>query len=434
MDEWENRIFFDRRRESKVRCEFNRDRARVVHSAAFRRLQGKTQIFGLGESDFYRTRLTHSMEVAQISSGIVDRLNHTYQDKEDLCNILPSKDLIECIGLAHDIGHPPFGHGGEKALNYCLHKMGSGFEGNAQSYRVCTVLGEHSEEHGFNLTRRAILGIIKYPVELNAAQNLSIYKLNEAPLRMKSFKPPKCIYEKDRTFKWATDLFSEQDQKIFSFSEQQIYDHNKPKYKSFDCSIMELADDISYGIHDLEDAIALGFIEEKIFKSDVLDKLNGVQSDLKKMLQLSNCINDLFSNSSVKRKRVISDLIHYFIKNVRIVKQLVFDHWILDHKAMLPEHVTKELSIFKDLIVKYVINNKNVQMMEYCGEQIIIKLFEAICSNPDRLLPDDSYVEYVKNNDIRIISDYVSGMTDSHAIRIYDQIFSPEKGSMFRKI
>ncbi|WP_415582920.1 dGTP triphosphohydrolase, partial [Legionella worsleiensis] len=191
MDEWNERIFFDKRRQSNDRCEYTRDRARIIHSSAFRRLQGKTQVFGLGESDFYRTRLTHSMEVAQISSSLVNKLSLMYPENK---NFFPCQNLIECIGLAHDIGHPPFGHGGEKALNYCLDKNGSGFEGNAQTYRVCTALGEHSSDNGYNLTRRTLLGLIKYPVDLKEAKNSSIYEKDKAPENIDSYKPPKCIY------------------------------------------------------------------------------------------------------------------------------------------------------------------------------------------------------------------------------------------------
>ncbi len=112
------------------RDEFSRDRARIIHSAFFRRLQGKTQVLGLGESDFYRTRLTHSLEVAQIGSGISETLKTKYKNNKKIQKLLPCPNLIESMGLAHDIGHPPFGHGGEVALNYLMYEN-DGFEGNA---------------------------------------------------------------------------------------------------------------------------------------------------------------------------------------------------------------------------------------------------------------------------------------------------------------
>ena len=140
------------------RDDYSRDRARIIHSAFFRRLQNKTQVLGLGESDFYRTRLTHSVEVAQVASGIVETLKKSSKDAEQI-ELLPSLELIEAIALAHDIGHPPFGHGGEVALNYSMRGHG-GFEGNGQTLRICTKLGEYSDTNGLNLTRRTLLGVL----------------------------------------------------------------------------------------------------------------------------------------------------------------------------------------------------------------------------------------------------------------------------------
>lgn len=112
MSDWESRRFSSPKRVNDVRTEWYRDYARVIHSSAFRRLQSKTQVLGLGESDFYRTRLTHSMEVAQIGVGICMHLQNAYEKDEEIYNALPSIDLMGAICLAHDIGHPPFGHGG----------------------------------------------------------------------------------------------------------------------------------------------------------------------------------------------------------------------------------------------------------------------------------------------------------------------------------
>ncbi|MGB3946573.1 MAG: anti-phage deoxyguanosine triphosphatase, partial [Bacteroidia bacterium] len=403
----------------------------IIHSSSFRRLQGKTQIFGLGESDFYRTRLTHSMEVAQISSGIIDVLVTNNKD----IDFFPNQNLIETIGLAHDIGHPPFGHGGEKALNYCLSKKDNVFEGNAQTYRICTYLGEHSSDNGFNLTRRCLLGLIKYPISFEDAINPKSYDYDKAPTNLDSFKPPKCIYEFDRTFHWIMEPFSKEDNKKFCESVVMTNKHHKSKYKSFDCSVMELADDISYGIHDLEDAIALGFINKGIWEKQVIDKMDEEYTDLKDIIKKKQYIEDLFSGQSFRRKRVISHLIHYFIKNVQLNKQSVFKHSLLDYQAILIKHIKKELDIFQNLVCEYVIKKQNVQMLEYCGEMLIIKLFEAIYANPKRFLPDDYFQLYEKNqNNIRIVSDYIAGMTDNHAVHIYHQIFSPDEGSMFRKI
>jgi dGTPase len=141
------------------------DYSRVVHSASFRRLQGKTQILNLGDSDFYRTRLTHSLEVAQIA-GSVTRQLRVSNVGHPAVNHLPDLSLIQAVGLTHDLGHPPFGHGGEVALNYCMRERKglplnqSGFEGNGQTLRILTKLEKFSERAGANLARRTLLGVL----------------------------------------------------------------------------------------------------------------------------------------------------------------------------------------------------------------------------------------------------------------------------------
>jgi dGTPase len=138
------------------------DYGRVVHSASFRRLQGKTQILNLGDSDFYRTRLTHSLEVAQIAGGLIKQLRHN-EPTHPALEHLPDHALIQAIACTHDLGHPPFGHGGEVALNYCMRDNG-GFEGNGQTLRILSRLEKFSASHGSNLTRETLLGVLKYPV------------------------------------------------------------------------------------------------------------------------------------------------------------------------------------------------------------------------------------------------------------------------------
>ena len=136
--------------ESTTRNCFQRDRDRIIHSTAFRRLEYKTQVFVNHEGDHYRTRLTHTLEVSQIARTLARCLGL-------------NEDLAEAVALAHDLGHPPFGHGGETALNYAMANFG-GFEGNGQTFRILTKLESHTAEHGLDLTRRTLLGVLKYPV------------------------------------------------------------------------------------------------------------------------------------------------------------------------------------------------------------------------------------------------------------------------------
>ncbi|MGB0867292.1 MAG: dGTP triphosphohydrolase, partial [Granulosicoccaceae bacterium] len=175
--------------------QFQRDRARIVHSAAFRALQSKTQVLGLGENDFYRTRLTHSLEVAQVGSGIVEQLRNN-ADKQ-VHQWLPTVPLMDAICLAHDLGHPPFGHGGEVSLNAAMLPYG-GFEGNGQTLRILSKLGEFSANCGIDVTRRTMLGVIKYPVPYSHVVNYSEELTEPRPLNLQHWHPPKCVYDDEQ--------------------------------------------------------------------------------------------------------------------------------------------------------------------------------------------------------------------------------------------
>jgi predicted deoxyguanosinetriphosphate triphosphohydrolase len=145
------------------RDDFERDLARLIHSAAFRRLQAKTQVLGIGKGDFHRPRLTHSMEVAQIGKAIAGNLRNRNEVDKAVKAYLPDDDLVFFEGLAHDLGHPPFGHGGEIALNYSMREHG-GFEGSGQTLRILAKLAAHTPQFGLNPTCRSLLAILKYPV------------------------------------------------------------------------------------------------------------------------------------------------------------------------------------------------------------------------------------------------------------------------------
>jgi dGTPase len=181
-----------------ARDEADIDYARVVHSASFRRLQGKTQILNLGDSDFYRTRLTHSLEVAQIAEAIARQFRKDFKAHPAFKH-LPSASTIRAIALTHDLGHPPFGHGGEVALNYCMRNDG-GFEGNGQTLRILSKLEKFSAKSGANMTRRTLLGVLKYPVSFSIVFNpLLTPQLAPNPTAIsiidrKSSRPPQMLY------------------------------------------------------------------------------------------------------------------------------------------------------------------------------------------------------------------------------------------------
>ncbi len=429
MDKWKERKNLI---PSMERDDYGRDRARIIHSAFFRRLQGKTQVLGLGESDFYRTRLTHSLEVAQIAGGIAEYFKEKYRKCYEYSELIPEQNLIEAIGLAHDIGHPPFGHGGEVALNYLMRDCG-GFEGNAQTLRICTQLGEYSECDGLNLTRRALLGLIKYPVTYSQAVNKKIYNGQNTPLNIESFKPPKFnFFDCDTAyFEWILSPFDSKDIKLFkSFDVTDT--HRKTKFKSFDATIMELADDIAYGVHDLEDAISLKLVTKDDWLDVVKPKIENSFNDYD-----GNVTNDLFSGTNKTRKKVISYLVHYFVRNSFIEERGIFKNKLLDFQATIPENVNAELKSLKDFVVEKVIKTPEVKTLEYKGQQMIIRLFNAIAHNPV-MLEKKHYRKYQEQSRdevrLRVICDYIAGDTDEYATRLYHKIFTPSSGSVFDRL
>nr|WP_207896716.1 anti-phage deoxyguanosine triphosphatase [Cricetibacter osteomyelitidis] len=442
--QWQERFIADKAREKDHRPAYRRDRGRVLHSAAFRCLQAKTQIHAVGENDFYRTRLTHSLEVAQIGSSLVSQLKFSdafttiadvlSQDKAELQRqlkpILPSTDLIETLCFAHDIGHPPFGHGGEVALNYMMRDAG-GFEGNAHTFRILTKLEPYTPHAGMNLTRRTLLGVVKYPtiLDLVSPQYTQLPELQHDPryVKIADWKPGKGIFRDDlETFAWLLQPLSESDRTLFgSYQKERSNPQEflKTRFKSLDCSIMELADDIAYGVHDLEDAIVVGVISLQEWQ-DAFTKLSQCQS---KWMQnnLELITQKLFSDYHYERKNAIGALVNYFITNVRWVQTADFDEPLLRYNAQLPPEVVEVLTIFKKFVWQYVIRDVETQRIEYKGQRILTEMFQIFESDPERLLPRNTANRW-KNAEPqhkkRIICDYMAGMSDAYALRVYQNL------------
>ncbi len=430
-----------------ARIVYQRDRARVIHSASFRRLQAKTQIFGLSESDFYRTRLTHSMEVAQIGSGLVEQLITIglaeNGQEADYIEWLPSFYLIEAICLAHDLGHPPFGHGGEVALNYMMRHYG-GFEGNAQTLRIMTKLGEYTPENGLDLSRRTMLGVLKYPAiynDITASNSDYLAQLQEAQvndfrtLQMNRWKPPKSIYLEEKTvFDWVLDSFSLADRALFTELTACKKGHKQTKYTALDTTIMELADDIAYGIHDLEDAVAMKMVPRELWQTEVMESEVFTQYAL-----WDNTMTErLFSHSSKGRKHAVSKMVGIMVESIYMAENQDFEHPLLRYQARLQEGHFAVLNLLKQFVYKNVITTPEVKQMEYKGQLIVLELFKSLRANPSALLPSKSYEKYQQaSNDQaqqRVISDYIAGMTNTYAARLYAKLFTPEQGSIFDRL
>jgi dGTPase len=422
-------------RDGDHRNAYQRDKARILHSAAFRRLQAKTQVLGVGMSDFYRTRLTHSLEASQIGQGISAQLRTKYPELTE--NLGLNDQLIEALCLAHDIGHPPYGHGGEVALHYMMHKNG-GFEGNGQTFRIVTKLEPYTLEYGMNLSRRTLLGLVKYPNYIDAlSRPYDRHAAVDSHRKIKAdqWHPPKGLYlcDQDR-FDWLLAPMSNSDRDTFIEFDPKQNNHGKTRFKSFDCSIMELADDIAYGIHDLEDAIVMGIVNQQQFIEEVTQPIIDI-TEFGLSASINNLTDKLFSNLHHERKDAIGGLVNSFVTAIEIVPvKAEFEEPLLKFNAAFPEQFQSALNIFKSFVFKRVIKKPDIQLLEYKGQQVVMELFEAFASDPERLLPENTKQRWLEaelsDNGLRVISDYISGMTDGFAARLYNNLFSPSNSGI----
>ncbi len=346
---------------SASRSEFQRDRDRVIHSNAFRRLEYKTQVFVNHEGDLFRTRLTHSIEVAQLARSIARSLRL-------------DEDLAEAIALAHDLGHTPFGHAGQDALNECMRDYG-GFEHNLQSLRVVDVLEErYGAFDGLNLTFETREGILKH-CALDIAASLG---------------------EVGRRF----------------------IDGTQP---SLEAQITNLADEIAYNNHDIDDGLRSGLIDLKqladvpLFQrhfQTVLALFPGVaerrriNETIRRMI--NTLVRDLVDTTNERLKQLAPDS----IAQVRAAPALV----------MHSDAVRAESLELKRFLRDSLYQHYQVQRMSTKGRRIVGELFSAFMSDP-RLLPP----QYQAKADIdraRAVADYISGMTDRYAMREHRRLFA----------
>jgi len=398
---------------------------------------------GSGQSDFYRTRLTHSLEAAQIGSGITAQLRCKYPKLSK--ELFPQSDsLIETICLAHDIGHPPFGHGGEIALNYMMRDHG-GFEGNGQTLRIVARLETFSEHFGMNLSRRTLLGLMKYPqlIEKLYKENKPTSVSNFRQLKADEWHPPKGLFSDDQDIiDWVLEPLSDADRTLFqSINLLKDNKNHKTRFKSIDCSIMELADDIAYGIHDLEDAIVTKVVNRTDFEREVILKLQQIDDNW--LQEYSATLTEkLFSDHHHLQKDAIGGLVNYLITSIKLTdlnqqKEVNFAEPLLRYNATLSTATARALKIFKDFVYVYVIKLTSLQRLEYRGQQIVMELFEALSSDPLRLLPSNSAKRWQqavdnKQNSERVIADYIAGMTDDYATRLYQSLFNAHAATEYQ--
>ena len=393
------------------RSEFEHDRARIIHSAAFRRLQGKTQVFGIYEGDFFRTRLTHSLEVAQIAKGIALALG-------------ADPDLVEAVCLAHDLGHPPFGHNGERTLHELMRAHG-GFEGNAQTLRILTYLEQkHADYAGLNLTYQTLDGVLKYKTCIDSTA------IANAPQ-----SPVKGFYTWDR-----------------QLVETIVQQTGSGQQRSVECQILDVADDIAYSVHDLEDSLKAGLLTQadlrRLPPARVVRDVNAqltvwgrtvnegtVHMEL---AQIADRLEQLEQRSlRAGRKMLTRDLIHEFVSPVAHQSHGDHEHIDTDFSNRVRIEALKAFESYK------VINNPRVTTLSHKGKEVLRRLFAVLDQGQESigLFPEDHGEHYEKallNGDEtarkRVICDFLAGMTDSYALRFYSRLFVPGEGSFYEML
>ncbi|HTR81481.1 MAG TPA: dNTP triphosphohydrolase [Bacteroidota bacterium] len=400
-------------REEDYRSPFEIDRDRIIHTSAFRRLQAKTQVFLSGEYDFYRTRLTHSLEVAQIGRSICKFLRH--ESPLLAPDYYIDANLVEAICLSHDLGHPPFGHAGERILNELMRPFG-GFEGNAQTLRLITetIYSSGGERKGMNPTRAFVDGILKYK---------TLYSQLDNPTNH-------FIYDEQKRF---VD---------FIFGGASIPDELTPgkkmnSFRSIECQIMDWSDDAAYSLNDLSDGIHSGLItREKIEEWMGNRTLSKDESDFGGGL--------VRSLAEGKLEKYIAGKIGTFIRATSLSK---WENCLSGTTSRygfaleIAPAVRMEAELYKKISIDLVFRSPQLHQLEHKGGYVLKKIFNALKENytetshsPINLLPRDAEktirASQSPQQTMRLLCDHIAGMTDGFAVRTYKRLFDAEFGSL----
>jgi dGTPase len=417
------------------RSEIAKDRDRIIHSSAFRRLQGKSQIVGVEVGDFFRTRITHSLECAQIGRGIATNVMDDDWESVTLeAGDFP--DLVEAACLVHDIGHPPFGHNGERALAAQMRKLNASlFEGNAQSFRIATLLepkifaateGTSSQPRwlGLDLTRTVLRALTKYPVIEGPEM------LTEAHPKFGCYDdPPDREY-----FEWVWDGCS------------------KPE-KTLAAKIMDISDDIAYAIHDFEDGVWAGMIP--------LYALLQGNAHYRRLLEQRVITNDphaLFANGEFDQ--TFDALLNSAEVNPRIeyLRDVGYDRtrearatlknftaWLIGDlinavsgsgKFVEPAgDVARRITLLKQMAWLWMIERTDMETIHFGQERLIARVFDSYWLTPEQLPRREEWLAMKATATeaqlkggawpakARLICDHIAGMTDGYAHAVYDQMY-----------
>jgi dGTPase len=472
-DDWRRPVDYSssgRDSDEPYRSPARRDFARLIHCPAFRRLQGKTQLFPSHEGDFFRNRLTHSLEVAQIAKSIAIRFNATQKEfRKSKIDV----DLVEFAGLAHDLGHPPFGHNGEEALDEEMLDAG-GYEGNAQTLRILSrveqketadfpsisnkpvpVLNGKDHRVGLNLTYRTMASILKYDGSIPNAKD-------ERERCGTHNRPQKGYYSSEK------DIVNE--------VKKHVASRVTKYFKTIECSIMDVADDIAYSTYDLEDSFKAGFLspismmsasdqfKEKV-AGRVLEKMkreygDDIWTNQFGANEVNRILFDIFestlklstdssrrlskevdikeasfifstqvyvtslemSDNSYLRTSFTSALVGRFVKDVEFVHR---EKNIKLSRAKLGIETFKIVETIKAFAYLQLIESPRFQIVKWWGKNIIKDMFARFLGNRD-LLPEDWRFLYDGVDDTtwrkRVICDYISGMTDRYCLEVYSRL------------
>jgi dGTPase len=430
-------------------------------------LQGKTQLFPNSETDFFRNRLTHSLEVAQIAKSIAIRINNTVHFFERP-GFEINTDLVETAALVHDIGHPPFGHNGEKALDRCMHQKG-GFEGNAQTLRILAKVEKREKlpgtspigimtadrsdgRRGLNLCYRTLAAALKYDREI-------------------PYDRPSNDGLKKGYYSGEADLVARIKRAVTGVAKYP------ESFKTIECQIMDIADDIAYSTYDLEDSLKAKFLTpfamfgaSGMLMDAVLERVRKSMGPTYSRARLLKCLfrifEDLFDLDEVpddletageeglaifiaafasmadklmtggyRRSLFTSDLVGQFISGIEVDPNYEIPAL---SSVKLKRSVLEKVEVLKHFTYCSLIASPRLKVAEYRGLEIVRELFEVLTDRDgegERLLPEDVLTLFgeIRNEDRdRVICDFIAGMTDRYAIEFYGRLKSERPETIFK--
>ncbi len=401
------------------RTAFQIDRDRVLHTPAFRRLQNKTQVFWSGEYDFYRTRLTHSLEVAQIGRSICHWLRAQGDPLAEDFFIDP--DLVEAACLSHDLGHPPFGHAGERTLNHLMAGWG-GFEGNAQTLRLLCERIFSAKRTGMDPSRAFTDAVLKYKslwserkyLEKEVPENHFLYDFQQGELD------------------WTLGGND--------FPAELPPGDERDGFKSIECQVMDWADDTAYSLNDLSDSVRAGFLN--------LERIERWAEKTGELFGEGTPLGEL--RTAIRRGRVdpfVGKRIGRYIRATSLQGDANFMSGTTNRyrfRLVVDPEVKAESEVFKRLAFEVVFLSPQLKQLEHKGSHMLRRLWEVletryvkgegIDGQKFQLLPEDAADEIAAAGSewerARLVCDFLAGMSDGYAARMYQRLFTPDFGSI----